>query len=368
MMRPGSQFDPKADVSLNTERILAPGGTSSSVAQPLPDDSALPGSALLSQSKLRNDVMRGLLNRWLDPNSKLLDSFAVPCRYVPGKRCNFQVELLISNEPGAAIERRRVASKIYAKDHGARVHEMLQDFQSHGFSGGRFLVPQPIAYDPRWKLLVHSWVDGQLLRSLILDDDSEVFHRIREAADWLLKFHQSGVTTGRHYTFQNHLDTLTTQGQSLAKIYPQADSLIEDLLRRIDEQGNALSGWTPGPTHRDFSPDHLLFSEGRITGLDFDEFRQYDPMFDVAHFMAHLRLLGLRYFGDHARFDDLAETFQTEYRASAGDFSEARVHFYMAVAYFKIAYIVALVVRPAAWREAVDMFLRQAGQELKCCS
>jgi hypothetical protein len=81
-----------------------------------------------------------------------------------------------------------------------------------------------------------------------------------------------------------------------------------------------------------------------------------------------LRLLGQRYFGDHTRFDDLAEIFQVQYRSNAKDFSETRVHFYKAVAYFKLAYIAALVVRPAAWKAAVDIFLNEAGQELKCCS
>src|SRR5579863_517407 len=368
MMSPRNQFEPSAEVSLNTERILAPSGMSSPGTLPLPDDSALPGRALLSQGKLRTDVMRGLLNLWLDPNAKLLDSLAVPCRYVPGKRCNFQVELLISNAPGAAIERRRVASKIYAKDHGARVHEMLREFQAHGFGRGRYLVPQPLAYDPRWKLLVHTWTEGQLLRSLVLDDNPEVFPRVREAANWLLKFHESGVTTGRHYTFKNHLEALTSHGQELAKAYPETGHRIETLLRRVAERGKDLSGWKPGPTHRDFSPDHLLFNEGCITGLDFDEFRQYDPLFDVAHFTAHLRWLGQRYFGDQTRFDDLAGIFQAEYRSSAKDYSEPRVHFYKAIANLKLAYIAALVVRPAAWKGAVDSFLNEASQELKYCS
>ena len=353
---------------MNSEPHLAPSGMAPSGTLAVPDDSTLPGYALLSQGKLRTEVMRGLLNRWLDPQAELLDSFAVPCRHVPGKRCNFQIELLISSAPGAAIERRRVAGKIYAQDHGARVHEMLQEFRSHGFAGSPFLVPQPLAYDPQWKLLVLTWVEGELLRSLILDDDSEVTRRVREAADWLLKFHQCGVTTGRRYTFLKHLETLTSQGQGLAKVYPEIDRRISSLLRRIEERGSSLSGWTPGPTHGDFSPDHLLFGEGRATGLDFDEFRQYDPMFDVAHFMAHLRFLGLRYFGDHTRFDDLARIFQAAYRAGARDYSEERVRFYRAVAYFKLAYIAAVVVRPSGWKGAVEMFLLEAERELACRS
>jgi hypothetical protein len=37
---------------------------------------------------------------------------------------------------------------------------------------------------------------------------------------------------------------------------------------------------------------------------------------------------------------------------------------YQAVAYFKLAHIVAVVVRPPAWKEAVDTFLSEAQQAL----
>ena len=303
--------------------------------------------------------MSRLLEPWLGPKAELLESNAVLLRYVPGKRCNFQIELMILPAPGAPIERRRVVGKVFAKRYGARVYEILQEFRSHGFAGSRFLVPQPLAYDSRWKLLLLGWAEGDLLRSRILGD-SDASGRMEEAANWLVKLHQSGVAAGSRYTFRRHLETLASQKLRLTRVLPELDGLLKSILCRIEERGVALSGWTPGPTHRDFSPDHLVFNKGCVTALDFDEFRQYDPMFDVAHFMAHLRLLGMRYTGDMTRFDELGRIFQTAYRGCAREYSEARVRFYQAVAYFKLAYIVAVVMRPPAWEEAVEVFLREA--------
>src|SRR5881628_1835001 len=71
----------------------------------------------------------------------------------------------------------------------------------------------------------------------------------------------------------------------------------------------ALGGWTPVPTHRDFSPDHIVIDGDRITVLDLDEFCQYDPLLDVAHFVTHLRFLGLVSYGNLSRFDHLAARF-----------------------------------------------------------
>jgi hypothetical protein len=340
------------------------GGTPTTQAPAVPSDPALPGCALLQQDELRAGVLSGLLGDWLGPGAELLESNAVLRRYVPGKRCNFQIALTVVRAPGAMVERRQLVAKVYAKDHGANVFEMLQEFRSHGLSESRFLVPEPLAYDPHWRLLLLSYAEGDLLRSLVLDG-SDPSERMEQAANWLCAFHQCGVTKGRHLALRGHLETLVSERQGLARVWPESDSRLEHLLGRFEERGGALSGWTPGPTHRDFSPDHLVVDGPRLTGIDFDEFRQYDPLFDVAHFSAHLRLLALRHRGDVTRFDGLIEIFQAAYRAGAGDFSEARVRFYQAVAYFKLAYIMAVVVRPPAWKEATEEFLRGADKLLE---
>jgi hypothetical protein len=352
-----------AEVSLRPEPILATGTVTSGEWLTVHKDSALPGSVLLCQAKLRTQAMSRLLAHWLDPEAQLLESHVVPRCYVPGKRCNFQLELVIAHAPDAAVECRRVAGKIYSQGHGAKVYRTLHALRNQGFAKGRFLVPQPLAYDARWKLLLLTWADGNLLRSFLLGS-SDVSRPIEEAANWLLKLHHCGVTAGRCYSLRRHLHTLALHKRRLAEIHPKSDRLLENLLRRIEERGGALSGWTPGPTHRDFSPDHLVFDGGHLTALDFDEFCQYDRMFDVAHFIAHLRLLGLRYFGAMTRFDGLAERFRAAYRAGARSYSAARVRLYEGVAYFKLAHIMAVLQRPPAWKETVDALLREAQRVL----
>lgn len=351
-------------VTLNPEAYQVTGAIPPNVAVAVPNDSALPGCELLLHEKLRTEVLAHSLKDWLGPEAELLESKAVLLRHVPGKRCNFLLELMISPTPGAAIERRRVTGKVYAEYHGAKVYRILQEFRGHGLGDGRYRVPQPLAYEPRWKLLLVGWAEGDLLRSRILGDP-DVSLYMYEVANLLVQFHQSGVAGGSRYTFRRHLETLAGQKMHLTRILPELEGLLDSILQGIKERGEAISGWAPGPTHRDFSPDHLVMNGESLTALDFDEFRQYDPMFDVAHFRAHLQLLGVRYAGDVNRFDELGNIFQKAYRGSARDYSEERVRFYQAVAYIKLAYISAVVVRPPAWEKTVEMFLREAAGVLK---
>src|SRR5439155_7877588 len=152
--------------------------------------------------------------------------------------------------------------------------------------------------------------------------------------------------------------------QRITEAYPQAESRMTGLLRLMESHGAALAGWTAGPTHRDFSPDHLVIDGDRVTVLDFDEFCQYDSLFDVAHFAAHIRFLGLTSGGSMPYFDAAADLFEAEYRARVSGYSEARVALYRAVSYFKLAHITAVVQRPSGSKQVVDGLLLQALQQL----
>ncbi len=200
-----------------------------------------------------------------------------------------------------------------------------------------------------------------MFRSLILSH-SYVSRQIEDAAEWLLKLHKCGVKSGRRYTFGRHLETLAKQKYRTTQTYPESESRLAALLCQIQERGHELSGWTPGPTHRDFSPDHILVDGDELTALDFDEFCQDDPLFDAAHFTAHLRFLGLTYFGPLTHFDWLAQRFRAAYQAGAHDYSAPRMNLYDAIAYFKLAHIAAVVRLPPTWQDVVAALLAEAQQ------
>jgi Ser/Thr protein kinase RdoA (MazF antagonist) len=183
---------------------------------------------------------------------------------------------------------------------------------------------------------------------------------VERSAAWLVKLHTSGVTGRRWYTFDRHLHTLAHWQRRVVDVYPEATSPLAAVLRRIEAQGRALSGWEPAPTHRDFSPDNIVLDGSQLSALDFDEFCQYDPLFDVAHFVAHLRLLGLMSSGMVQRFDELATHFQMAYEAQAKEYSAARVRLYEAITYLKLAHIIACITRPHSWQQSVATLLGEA--------
>lgn len=328
-------------------------------ASELPSDQALPGLAALCRPGELTATLSRFLAQWLGPDAHLLSSHAYLQRLSPGKRCSVKLDLVVGRDNGAPAERRRLLGKLYREDQGATVYETLGELRSHGFGAGRFRVPRPLAYVPEHHLLLLSWAKGDLLSSVFLAR-FDAAQEIAGAAQWLLRLHNCGVRTGRRYSFRGHLHTLAGWKELLTEVYPEGDRLLGDLLARFEERGSQLAGWTPGPVHRDFSPEHLVVQGDQFTGLDFDEFCQYDPLFDVAHFTAHLRLLGLTHFGTLSHFDWLADRFLAAYEAGGGEPLGERVSFYEGIAYFKLCRFVALVRQPQAWKQILPELLSEA--------
>jgi hypothetical protein len=317
-------------------------------------------------------VLSPLLTEGLDVGGRLVDSHVAIRRYVPGKRCIFELELVIAPSGTGSVEQRTVMGKVYAGDEGARVYDTLQRLWASGFSAGPLTVPRPIAYDPDWRILVTSRARGVMLRQLLLaprDRTDTLAHptgvsdlctAVERSAEWLVKLHTSGVTGRRWYTFDRHLQRLAFCQGRLVDVYPEATSPLAAVLARIEARGRALSAWEAAPTHHDFSPDNVVLDGSQLSAVDFDEFCHYDPLFDVAHFVVHLRLLGLTFCGMLRRFDELAIRFKMAYEAQAKEYSAARVQLYEAITYLKLAHIIACITRPRGWQQSVATLLREA--------
>src|SRR5918911_4728394 len=144
--------------------VARPGNTPSGT----PDDAALPGAALLQQPRRLVEVLSPLLTGGRDVGGRLVTSRVAIRRYVPGKRCIAELELVIAPGTAGSVEVRTVIGKLYAGGEGARVYDTLHRLWASGFSSGPFSVPRPLAYEPNWQLLLLSRVTGTALRQLLL--------------------------------------------------------------------------------------------------------------------------------------------------------------------------------------------------------
>ncbi len=326
----------------------------------IPNDPALPGLALLCRPEHFLAELTPLLSGRLgNREAELTPDRLFVRRYVPGKRCIVKFEVTIPAAPGMSGRRQCFFAKFYTGGRGAGVYKNCQQLWRRGFSRECFTISEPLAYHPAWQVLVLSWVNGRSLRDIILAGQ-DVHQAVEGAAKWLHRLHTCGFNGGRVYTFARHLHTLGVRKRNLTSAHREVGRAFGDVLDRIKHRLLKLEPVACAPTHRDFSPEHLIVEGGRFTGLDFDEFCQYDPLFDVAHFVAHLRFLALTSSGTVNSLDDFAARFEDSYASESANFSAARLRLLTAIAYLKLAYVAAVVRGSVDGKQVVDTLLEEA--------
>ncbi len=327
----------------------------------VPQDPALPGLALLRHPQRFTEVLAPLLKGRFGNGIRLEQMGHSVRRHVPGKRCIVKVEVLMRSSPGAPIERHRILAKYYAGHHGATVYENCQELWRRGFSIGDLRIAEPIAYHPRWRVLFLGWESGHTLRdSLMAGEDAN--RAVEGAALWLLKLHACRFRGGRIYGYQRHFHTLGVWERNLVCAHREIGEIFGGIRALIKRELAKCKKGPRVPTHRDFSPEHLVVEEDRFVGLDFDEFCQYDPLFDVAHFIAHLRFLALTSLGAVDYLDSYAARFEEAYASGSSNFSSNRMRLLTAIAFLKLAYLEAAVRRMKGGKKIVFKLLQAASQ------
>jgi aminoglycoside phosphotransferase (APT) family kinase protein len=117
------------------------------------------------------------------------------------------------------------------------------------------------------------------------------------------------------------------------------------------EVSSALAGLgqvVSRPSHGSYKPSQLLYRDGHVFIVDFDQFALADPALDVGYFLAYLRPPGLWYRRSGTRdwFSSAAGTFLDTYAAYAAEHGMSpdeveallrRCHVYEAALLLKIA-------------------------------
>lgn len=325
------------------------------------EDPTLPGLSLLHHAQRFNEALTPLLKGRFGNDVCLEQTRYSVRRHVPGKRCIVKLEVLMRSAPGAPAEQHWLLAKYYSGHHGATVFKNCQELWRRGFSIGELRIAEPIAYHRRWQVLFLGWESGRTIRDfLIAREDAN--RAIEGAATWLLKLHACRYRGGRIYGYQRHFHTLGVWERNLVSGHRDLAGEFGNIRKLIKRE---LAKCKKGPrvaTHRDFSPEHLVVEEDRFVGLDFDEFCQYDPLFDVAHFIAHLRFLALTSFGALDHFDSQAARFEEVYASGSAVFSKPRMQLLLAIAFLKLAYLEAVVRRMKDGKEIVFKLLEAANQ------
>jgi hypothetical protein len=251
----------------------------------------------------------GTMSRRLAPHLGGEGMRVVAARVVaiaPGRRA-----VVAYDTAGPAGTGPALIGKVYAEPGRAgRMHSLLQRIEALGIA-----APRPVAHLPELGMAVFTASAGRTLDRLA---GAERRAGVVAAAAWLAALHGSGLELERSFDLASERSNLRAWASLVVAHHPAAAAATARLLERLEELAADLRPSCAAPIHKDFHYQHCLFDKGSMVVIDLDEARAGDPGFDVAHFAANLRLLGLREDTAARGAGELETAFLDAYAARTG--------------------------------------------------
>jgi hypothetical protein len=200
-----------------------------------------------------------------------------------------------------------------------RVHSLLDALYRQAFADRPGLeVPRPLGTVLDLSMLVYLPVEGTPLDEVL--SGPRAVQAIRRTAAWLDALHAAPLSLDRKLQPATEVVNLQAWAALVGQTHPTEGARAARLASDLEATASRLPMTGETVIHKDFHYKHVLVDEVDlgVRVIDFDEVRLGDPMYDVAHFSAHLRLLACRNPRDAGSIAALEGTFLDAYTEQSG--------------------------------------------------
>lgn len=205
--------------------------------------------------------------------------------------------------------------KIRARGLDRRTFELVAALRRAGFddsAADRIHTPAALGEVAEYNMWLQAKVPG---RPLSFACRERWIQEAVRAADAIYKLHTSPVTSTRSHTIDDEMAILSQRLETLAAAN---DGRRSRRLRRVLQACRRLAGRLAlRPVtiiHRDFYHDQVLINGDRVWLVDLDLCAHGDPALDLGNFVAHLRELALRRYGDSLALRAVENAFTRRYQ------------------------------------------------------
>lgn len=179
-----------------------------------------------------------------------------------------------------------------------------------------FTVPEPLALLPEWNIWLQRKVDAVALTEQLTPSEPRLAELGTQVAKALAALHQHRglqlAVAAKTWRITDELAVLRQGLHQVAALFPHWQTRLVRLLRACEHVSLPLNREKTSCVHRDFYPDQVLISNQhplRLTLLDFDLCCTSAPALDAGNYLAHVRELALRQYGDIDALDSHVQAF-----------------------------------------------------------
>jgi aminoglycoside phosphotransferase (APT) family kinase protein len=183
-----------------------------------------------------------------------------------------------------------------------------------------FTVPEPLALLPGWNIWLQRKVDAIALTERLIPSEPQLAELGTQVGKALAALHQHQglqlAVAAKTWRIADELAVLRKGLHQVAALYPHWQTRLARLLRACEQLSLPLNREKTSCVHRDFYPDQILISHQhplRLTLLDFDLCCTSASALDAGNYLAHVRELALRQYGDIHALASHEQAFATAF-------------------------------------------------------
>jgi aminoglycoside phosphotransferase (APT) family kinase protein len=224
------------------------------------------------------------------------------------------------------------------------------------------IVAEPLAYYPKYDLLLQSEVPGEEIKG---DRHSDIFMAQCEAAGrTLAHIHNSGVEIGTPHTIDVEIERLVGRLEEFKMSGPKVYMLLRGLLEQISAKAQRVPSEGPVPSHGDFKYNQFLHDGKNFGLIDVEYFVQAEPSFDLGKYCGHLAPSVPKDWSDTAQANEARRVFLDAYCAARPEYRGARFPLYEALSLATRA-LVVMWSQPRNWQYTAETLIALAYERLK---
>jgi Ser/Thr protein kinase RdoA (MazF antagonist) len=256
---------------------------------------------------------------------------------------------------------------IYGKFQHSRRGQFTYDvmralWESPARASGDLIVAEPLAYYPKYDLLLQSELPGEEVKG---DRHSDIFMAQCEAAGrTLAHIHKSGIESGSPHTIDVEIERLVGRLEEFKMSGPRVYMMLRALLTQISAKAQRVPSEAPVPSHGDYKYNQFLY-DGKTFGLiDVEYFVQAEPSFDLGKYCGHLAPSVPKDWSDTAQANQARRVFLDAYCAVRPEYRGARFAMYEALSLATRA-LVVMWSQGRNWQYTAETLIALAYERLK---
>jgi len=214
-------------------------------------------------------------------------------RYVPEQNCTVRIQLNVEHDSIAPHKSLVAYGKACYNQSGKQVYQLMEQlWKSKSCSKNKLRIPQPLMYQPQFKMYWQMGVPGMMLSELA-ENETLFLGCMSKVAEQIALLHQIPLQDCRYRKQHDLRQELDKVRLLMGKFNAPCRGRINTIIAKLNSLAPSVQSESLATLHGDLHLKNILVDKGQVYLIDLDSLSIGNPLLDIGSFIAAIINLGL---------------------------------------------------------------------------